>query len=530
MRIAIIRSMVACIVVAILLSCSTGPVDVSDGGTDYPNTKTIAGVIVASDGDEAPNTMVQLIAEGYNPLRDEELPDSLIDTTGDDGAYNFTITDSGIYNIQAIDLNERTRWLKKDIAVFDDTVHVPRGILSEPGVINIILPDTVDTGNGYIYIEGTDIWKKISDVILLSGNHYSIILDSVPASRIPDLRYTTDDPNSKSMLISDTTEVIANDTVIAGTTEGNLKPLWRFSLIVGVTEETVQYYGDLDSIGKLIADHIEKINNKFNDPEVFNGVLDFYIDSLYQFSTSVNDEIAQPLEGFANRVIYDGYSDQCIGSWKKSTRTIYQVWDVDDGGGLFGQLSLDVLAWLFGMARGCLPLSWMTVDDEDNMINQQEFTGITSIMNYPYGVDEWDEYNIYAVNYEADKIWDGQNVIHQAFPASMGIVARSALGVPLSGATIDLYGIEWHAGSVDGPPVLSGTTDDNGEFVFPENPFKPDTCDGAIYGNMLVSAVYENDTAYTWLPINEVGIAYFKDPMSDFRMTVNFDQIESNNK
>jgi len=515
-------------IMLMLMFCSTGPIEVGDGGTDYPNTKTIAGVVVDEDGIEAANVVVMLIPNGFNPTKDAAVPDSLIYTTGTDGAFNFVFNDSAIgpYNIHATHPVEGTQWFTMDIIVAknQDTLDLSNCMLTDPGAIKVVLPDTVDIENGYVYIKGTTIQSNIKNGTYLSGNYYSVVIADIPAAYLPPILYTQSVQSSKTVLISDTTEVISRDTVIAGTTESNLKPMWRFSLLVGLTEETVRYFGSLDSVLPLVEAHVARANKKFNDPGIFNGVIEYYVDSLYQLTNTVDEEMDLPYENADYRLIYDGYSSQNAGTWKKSNNTMYQVWDIENGGGLFGDLSRDVLTWLFGAGRGGLALSWITVKAENNPVNGQAYNGITSIMNYPFGVDKWDDYNIYAVNYEADTVFDGKNIIHNAFPASMGIVARSAIGLPLSGTAVTVYGVKWSSKAVSDTPLLSGgTTNPYGEYVFPENPFKPDSCDGAIYGNLLITAVHGTDTAYTWMPINEVGLAYFKDPSSHFKVTIGFD-------
>ncbi len=520
--------------VMILLSCSTGPIEVGDGGTDLPNTKTITGIIVDTDGSEIADAQVKLIPENFNPVKDGALPDSLIDTTGADGVFTFSFNDStiGLYNLHAVHLSKGTQWFQKEVTVanYEDSLNLSHCVLTEPGAVKVVLADTVDTANGFIYIMGTTIIAEIHNGIYLSGNHYSVVISDLPAVCLPPIIYSQNVQTNETMLVSDTTEVVPRDTVIAGTNDGNLKPMWRFSLLVGVTEKTVQYFSSIDSVRSLIEDHVARTNKKFNDPEVFNGIIEYYVDSVYQLTRPVSEEMDQPYNCADYRLIYDGFSCQSSGSWKKSNNTMYQVWDIEDAGGLFGDLSRDVLAWLFGAGRGCLPISWITVKAENNPINGQAYRGITSIMNYPFGVDKWDEYNIHVINHVADAVFDGENIIHTAFPASMGVVTRTDIGLPLANVEITVYGVKWNSKAVSETILLSGTTNPHGEYVFPGNPFKPDSCSGAIYGNLLINAVHGIDTAYTWMPINEVGLAYFTNPTSHFKVTISFDKSDGKSK
>lgn len=47
------------------------------GGTDFPNTLTVAGVLTSSDGTPSPHAKVQLIPETFNPVTDRVPPRSL---------------------------------------------------------------------------------------------------------------------------------------------------------------------------------------------------------------------------------------------------------------------------------------------------------------------------------------------------------------------------------------------------------------------------------------------------------------------
>lgn len=527
MRESRILFMVAFAAAALVLSCSMGPVESISDGTDYPNTKTVSGVLVGSDGSGVAGTQVQIVKSDYNPQSGEVIADSCYDTTDNFGRYSLAVTESGnhTYNLYARHLTTAKQCLIRDVSVAKDTV-LDTALLSDPGALYVVLPDTVDTARGYVYFEGTPLCCALSYGKYFTGNHYVVFFDSVPPGHLPPLKYAIKIQQTTLLLVSDNVDIIAKDTILVGTDESNLKPIWRLSFIIGVPEKTVSYFSTLDSIQKLIRDQIKRVEKKFNDPGVLKGVVEFCIDSLYQFSTPVADELVKPLDtGFDYRLIYDGFSDQNVGNYNKSNNTLFQAWKAASTSGLFGSLSLDVLTWIFGASRGCVAINWTTVKAESNPINGQAYNGVTSIMNYPYGVDEWDEYNVHVLNYQADKAYDGHNLIHKIFPASMGVIARSALGIPLDNATITLYGVPWYNKTVNAIPILTGITDSAGEFVFPVNPFKPDTVESAIYSNILVSAVHQSDTAYAWCPINEVGIAWFRNPQSDFRINVGFDKV-----
>ena len=205
----LILIIVLCIT-AVFLQCS---INVAGGGTEDVNTKTVVGVIYTESNQPAPNTQVMLIRNRYNPVADSPLPDSLVDTTESDGNFSFHVSDSGQYNIQAVQLSQRTRLLITGITVQNDTTVVPDAKLNVPGSIKVLLPDTVDTVQGYLYIEGTTISRKLSGLSLQSGKGYVARIDSVPESVIEGIYYNTTQGTIPSQRFSDTVTVTPDDSI-----------------------------------------------------------------------------------------------------------------------------------------------------------------------------------------------------------------------------------------------------------------------------------------------------------------------------
>jgi hypothetical protein len=440
-----------------------------------------------------------------------------VDTTDSTGLYRFTVNKAGTYTVYGVNLTTLKRVIHKYIYIHKDTVQLA-DTLKDPGFVRVMLPDTVDTTKGYLYIEGTSKSEDLQGCVVLGGGYYSLIVDSFPAGDIPAVLYSTTDVTSPVTTISNSAIVISNDTITIGIPD-TLKPVWRFSFVAGVPEQTSQYYGGLDSIRKLIEAQFISGNKKFNDPDVFRGMLHFSVDSIYQFSTSVSNEIKLPPPGFDYRIVYEGLSTEDVGTYYRDEQTIYHAWKID---GLFGTSSLDALAWGFGMSRGCWDLDGLLVKAEYNPVNHQAYDGVESIMNYPYGEDKWDQFSINAVNYYADRIYNGPHILNSAFPASIGVIVKDEKGSPVENADIQFYGIGWATLTVDTPSVYTGTTDSNGEFVFSLNPYDPDNTWPLNYSNFLVSAIDSSDTAYTWMPVTEVANKWFEDVNGDYRVVVHF--------
>ncbi len=501
--------------IALLWICCSNN-NISDGGSgSEAGNGIIVGDIVYSDGAMGQGAYVSLIPRYYNPVIDPPLPDSFIVNADMNGHYQFELNDSNLYNIQISDQFSSKSSLRGGVAVKKgDTVSYTDTLLYG-GTVNCVFYDTITPG-GTVYVEGTDIQKPISEGVQLSGGYYCVQLDSVPVGALPAVKYLS---QGQSVLVTDTAMVISLDTIIVGVVDTLVKPLWRFSCIVGVTGTTVQMFGGPDSIKVLIEDQISQTLNKFNDPGLLNGELGFSIDSIYQFDSGLNAEINKTLSGFDYRFIYYADTDDLIGSYTTASRTVCQV---DRGQGLFSQFSVDALAWSIGMARGVVGLEWLVVRGENNPVNSQDYAGIKSFMNWPYGENTLDEYTKTIVNYYADSVFYGPNLVNWAFPENITITVRDSLGLPMSYVPVSLYGVGRKTFAVDTPAVIEEFTDGNGTLILSSNPFNPDNDHKADYLNFLVTSYDRNETAYTWLPVTDVVSCWLSDPDGVCRVTVQF--------
>ncbi len=201
-------------VLSLFMSCS---VDLFSGGTGEETTNGyVSGIIRDSQGSVSPNVRVLCVSSHYNPV--SQTGNLFADTTENTGRFNFTLSakDTGIYTIQAAHLTRGTKLLIPGI-VFNsqqDTIILPPATLKATGVIKAYLPNTVDTVDGYIYIEGTTYSKRLSLGVISNQNTFIAYLDSIPEISISGIHYGKVNDPSQPVLISDTIPVIPNDTVV----------------------------------------------------------------------------------------------------------------------------------------------------------------------------------------------------------------------------------------------------------------------------------------------------------------------------
>jgi hypothetical protein len=225
----------------LLLGCGMFPQlagDTSETGNTF-----VVGKVTLPSGEGTKNVQVKLIPAAYNPVLDGPVPDSCIDTTDESGNYIFRFhgRECSHYNLQAVDIYKRTRALIFGIAAGSDTIFVPDAILENTGSIRVMLPDSVGSANGYLYIPGTTVFA------LLSGVSTQKTLDSVPAGTIPSVFYTANKATFPTVLRYNIL-VLPGDTVVVA------MPYWKYSarLSLNTTSSGSGIAGDVINFPVLV--------------------------------------------------------------------------------------------------------------------------------------------------------------------------------------------------------------------------------------------------------------------------------------
>jgi Concanavalin A-like lectin/glucanases superfamily/Domain of unknown function (DUF2341) len=216
--------------------CGCFKTEVAGTGTDTSTKSVVAGRILNLDGTAAAAARVDLFPEDFDPRRDKaEGGLSLI--TGADGSYRFTVRNPGRYNLQAVQAAGRTRLLITGLRCDGDTQQVTAGTLSEPGSIRVAISETRFSADGYLYVPGTSLSASI-----LAGS-VSIMLDSVPAGKIPSLAYAA----SATAGGADKQVIRYDVAVAAGETAAVDRPAWTRArkLILNTSASGANVAGDV---------------------------------------------------------------------------------------------------------------------------------------------------------------------------------------------------------------------------------------------------------------------------------------------
>lgn len=238
-----------------LIQCANQPVADSGSGSTTTN-----GIIAASyfnaDGSPAQNTEVCLVPEGFDPVKEGNLPDSLTGITDSNGTCRFSLSYEGTFNLQAYNPTFNTYILQTGISVvLKDTVLVGAATLRMPGTFTFTLPDTADMKNGYVYVPGTLLYKKIADEqVIVDNGKVHLVFDQLPAGTVAAIYYGEMDVPMVSVELQsdvtieegDTTEVLLYESWQSYTTQNSGIPEDRVTKVLVDATGTV-WVGTMNS-------------------------------------------------------------------------------------------------------------------------------------------------------------------------------------------------------------------------------------------------------------------------------------------
>lgn len=494
------------LIISFLLQCSS---DFAGGTSSTENPKVI-GYIVDNDNSLISNVEVLILPINSNPLTNDLEINGDKDTTDINGKFELEVPDFGIFNIQAWHSESNRFLLKQNLEVDSDNLNVNTLFLTNPGSLKMILPESVDTNDSYIFVKGTSIYKKLSNLNIDSNNNVNVIINDLPSGNIPEIIYWKQNTDSTTVLVPGSTEIISDDTLVINL-DSLLKPTWSFPCIIGVTQQSADYFGGIENIYDSILKQFTASNYEFNRSGKFNGNFNFSVDSIYVIDGAVNNEAIKPPTGYALRVIYDSFKEGTLISNSFDDLWIYHSYGISDEGGVFGNKSQNLLNWLLGLMRGGKPLDDVEILAENNPLNNQGFTPMESIMSVPYNSGAWDSYNVNLLNHYNDD-FTFEDIKFSAFPITMGVYLESSIGNPVDNADVKVYGVIIDMGIIDSNNViLSGKSSIDGSFEFIKNPFLNDALNRFLYDNILISVSVNDSKIWAWMPFYEPSNAWFLD-------------------
>jgi hypothetical protein len=313
------------------------------------------------------------------------------------------------------------------------------------------------------------------------------------------------------------------------------KPVWHFSVAVGLNEATVAVFGGLvDNALPYIREQFDTINSRFNVPDVFAGHIEFSVDTIFDFSGIPPLTVPASCDFAVHYFDIWTFSDSLRGSWGQfkgyQTNIVYLVWSDVDEGGPIGDWPTDILLHEMGHTRGAIDQYAMWVPAPSNPINGEEYPMDPTIMGSTELATVWDQHSVNLVNRASDSILSDLSHLHGYFPPVLAVRVVDLAGRPVPQATVRLFPVPLYQFLVVPTAVYTASCDDSGLCSIPADAYGPiaQTSGNPFeYTNLLAEAEFDGTFGYTWLPLDDVQNAWFADSLAPFVTDIALDLVTS---
>ncbi len=186
------------------LAAGCGWVDVAMGGggdaTETGNAR-VAGNLVMENGEAASGAEVVILPEDFSPVGGDSIPDSLRVKTDASGKFAYAKLDSGRYTLSVHHGQSGKRLLISGIHLGSGKTQIllPKDTLHNSCKLVVPIPESPDSGLGFVYIPGTSIRGRVDSETRAAGK---IVLDSVPPGILPSVSYCNGDGSARVVLDS----------------------------------------------------------------------------------------------------------------------------------------------------------------------------------------------------------------------------------------------------------------------------------------------------------------------------------------
>lgn len=307
-----------------------------------------------------------------------------------------------------------------------------------------------------------------------------------------------------------TSSTTTSTTVVEPTT-------WEFSLKVGMPADLVAKYGGEVSARAKVQQQLDYANIRFAG---FTKPIVWKLNEFFVFTGGALDQLSTPHPSIDYQLLYSENITLDDGGWKPQSRSIVIRW-TPTSGGVFGPYGADSLVHEMGHARGAIDMYGLNVNGINNPVSGQGYTPEGGFMTYPYGASSWDDYSTRIINASANMVYDDDRIVRQSIPVVQVYATKN--GVPVNGATVELYGSSWYSGSVNSSPSVAGVTGTNGNWFAPANPFEanPAAFWKLSFPLLLVRVTAGASVGYGWLALPDAGSWFFTHPSEAYQLNIN---------
>lgn len=215
------RALIGCLALGILAGCFETEAPAAGGGG---GVETTTGGRLVSLSEVPPKAELKLIPAGYDP-RSATFPESLITRSDDSGRYAFRGIAPGLYNLQAWQPEDGAASFRTGIRVTAKAhTAIPMDTLRPTGKLRLLWEEIRP---GFVFIPGTLVSHAITTEEIVSEQ---ILIDSLPAGRIPPSFHAASLPDMAIRRLTDTVSIRPLDTAELRTFEAWAhEALWRLN-------------------------------------------------------------------------------------------------------------------------------------------------------------------------------------------------------------------------------------------------------------------------------------------------------------
>lgn len=309
-------------------------------------------------------------------------------------------------------------------------------------------------------------------------------------------------------------------------------PPGHYTVKVVVAKDLVKEAGGWARVKTKVAKQFAQVNRTFNAPN--NHLLlryDFRPNRVLSYNGTCKSAMEQPhprstfLLVEARRCSREVIRKSIVEEWSDRYEAVINPYH-DDGQDAFGQEADDTLVHEFGHSRGAIDEYNVKVSRSRNTITETHYwPPAPSIMNYPYGVHQFDTYTQDVINSEGSslELRRTQTTAASLLPRHIQIQVLANGTTLTSPVTVRLWAVGWGVKSVSTYPAWTGVTNDQGLVDVPAHIWSRPS--SQTWWNIntplfLVTAVHSG-VGSGWLSIIEATVATYDDPASTYVVTLN---------
>ena len=282
-------------------------------------------------------------------------------------------------------------------------------------------------------------------------------------------------------------------------------PGWKFRCKVFGREDIVKKAGGRIPFMKKVDALLEDISGFYQIPEINpegGNQVHFFMSEMVMYegasTTHMYDNSGELDDSYDVRIVMSLNDETFDRDGYLGPPYMSIIHTKDNYDGLWTGYGRDALVHELGHFRGAVDLYASELPASGNPINGVGYEAETCMMNSPYGLNQWCNYSLLAINASA-----GGKVglrTESVMPDKVKMTVLGKDGRAAAGAIVKCYAVYAYKCEVQSTPQYEGTVSDEGYFDITSKAFfKPGTSDHVT--NFLVEVEYQGVKSYDWMPM-----------------------------